>query len=107
MKKIIKIVLIIVLIIIGLRALVILNYFFSLKDKDQKDLLIEAIGEEIKVFELDTRCHQIDYYKSDEFDCLKTKSENCNLNKMNLQKLKDISQRLEEATQRCVDTFVK
>ena len=84
-----------------------MNYFFSLKDKDQKDLFIESISEKTKIINLDSRCHQIDYYKSDEFNCLKIKSESCNLNKMNLQTLKNLDKRLEEGVQKCVDTFSK
>lgn len=107
MKKIIKITIIIVLIIIGLRAIVILNYFFSLKDKDQKDLFIESIGEKTKIINLDSRCYQINYYKPDEFICLKTNSGSCNLDKTDLRTLKDIDKRLEEAIQKCVNAFSK
>ena len=106
MKKIIKIILIIALIIIGLRALVILNYFFSLKDKDQKDLFIESIDKKIEILNLE-QCHRIDYYKSDEFNCLKTKGKGCILENMGLQTLKNLDNKLENAVTKCSQTYSK
>jgi len=106
MKKIITIIIIIILIIIGLRVAVILNYFFSLKDKDQRSVFVESINKKIEILNLE-QCRQIDYYKFDEFNCLKTRSKGCILENMGMQTLKNLDNKLENAVTKCSQTYSK
>lgn len=107
MNKIFKLVFIIAIIFIGIRIFVVLNYFYSLKDVDQRNALIDSIGQRIDVLNADKRCHQIVYYKSTEFTCLNMKGGSCRFNNMSLQTLKDTDRKLEEAITNCINLFIR
>lgn len=102
MKKIIIVIFAIVFAIIAWRMLTTPNNAPSSENKDQIDLVIESITSKVELGSADPRCQKIDYFNSNEFTCLKAKSDACDLNKMNVITLRDIEKRLEKAIQECL-----
>lgn len=83
------------------------QYMNELKGKDEKGLYIEIIKNKVGLINKNSKCHAIEYYKSEEYNCLSTKSENCDLNSMSIKELKKLDNKLQEVIVKCFGNILR